>query len=220
MSKNNRRNRRDRQMTEEKKEVVEETTFEDTPKIDSPLPEITMKEEVVEKAEEKEEVPVPSPEPKVEVPKKQEPKPQPKPVPVVGTSMTQDVEQKLIIYVDKMSSDIEDKEVGKVQYGFFQLLRSILKDTNADSAHSKWNALLRFANKNSHNVFNEMVAFSSPQNWPGSNVEFSIFRRVMWVILQTKDPKTRRANVATCLSDKTVEGLTQVERNNLLNFYS
>lgn len=156
-----------------------------------------------------------------------DPKPVSSPEPQVvkqpkGNNMSSELEAKLILYVDKMSDKkvIGTDEVGSVQYGFYSLLRSILKNQDPSVAYNNWNTLLNFANKNKDKVFNEMNLFIGAPHWKGSDKEFTSFRRLGWVILKTMKPKTRRSNLTEFLNDNTVSFLSELERNNLFNFYS
>lgn len=139
-----------------------------------------------------------------------------------GSSMSK-VEQELTIYQEKMLGKLTQEEVGKVQYGLFNTMRGILGKEDFEAARQDWNTLLKFANNNSDaktGAFNEYHMFRGAETWPGSPVEYTIFRRLSWLVIQTADPKTRKANANSVNLNTIVSAMKQNEITNLINFYS
>lgn len=152
----------------------------------------------------------------VEVPS--QPKPTPTPTPA-KVSTVSDLEKKLNAYVEGMVANKDPKEVAKVQYGLFRIIRGLLATQDPEEFRKNWNGLLSFAHKNRDRAFNEAQMFRGAEAWVTSDLEFTLFRRLSWLILQTADPKTRRENLRTISLNKAVEGLKQAEVNHILNFY-
>lgn len=147
---------------------------------------------------------------------------QPKPIPPTTptkVSTVSDLEKKLNAYVEGMATNKDAKEVAKVQYGLFRIIRGLLATQDPEEFRKNWNTLLTFANKNRDKAFNEAQMFRGAEAWVTSDLEFTLFRRLCWLILQTADPKTRRENLRTISLNKAVEGLKQTEVNHILNFY-
>lgn len=133
------------------------------------------------------------------------------------------LEQELTIYQEKIRSKVTAEETGKLQYGLFNVIRGVLGKEDQGAARDEWNSLLKFANKNADaktGAFNEYYLFRGAEAWPGSPVEYTAFRRIAWLIIQTADPKTRKANANAVNLNTIVTGLRPNEVTNLINFYS
>ena len=138
----------------------------------------------------------------------------------LGASQVSDLEKKLMTYVEGMLKNLPAKETAKIQYSFFLTLRSVLAENDPEVFRKSWNAILNFANRNQESVFNEMHIFRGAEAWPTSQLEFSLFRRLGWLILETANPQTRRVKVLGLSLQKVTEGMKEAERIHLLNFYS
>lgn len=187
------------------------------------MSEDTLKEEVV--AQEATEMPDPitpvkerakAVEPQREIPKQQEAVKAPV---TIGVSQVSDLEKKLVIYVEGMNKKQDVHAIGKIQHGLFLTLRGLLNKEDPEDFRKSWNALLSFANKNKEAAFNTDNAFRAAEAWPSSALEFTLFRRLMWVIMETANVKTRREAIKAISLKSLTEGLKEKERNNLLNFY-
>lgn len=130
------------------------------------------------------------------------------------------LETELNIYQDKMLGKLTAEETGKVQYGFYNMLRGALNTTNQEEARVNWNTILKFANQNKDRAFNELTIFRGAEAWPGSKTEYTNFRRLGWTIIQTADPKTRKTvSLHEINFELVTEGMRPNEKSNLINFY-
>jgi hypothetical protein len=131
------------------------------------------------------------------------------------------IELELSSYSEAMdkSKAINPEEGGKWQYSLFTTIRNTLSNKSQEEFNKEWNTLLLFFNKNKEGIFNEHFIFRFPEQWPGSSNEFSIFRRILFTIIQTADPKNRKKNLSEINLELVTTGLTEVQRNNILNFY-
>lgn len=110
-------------------------------------------------------------------------------------------------------------QIAKTQMGFLRLLRGILNNSNQEVVNAQWNKVLNFANKNASKGFNEFNLFKGAASWQGSVNEFNILRHLNWLIIQTADPKTRKANMVGIKLDLILSNLNETEKNSLINFY-
>jgi len=131
------------------------------------------------------------------------------------------VELDLANYAEAMDKKkvINPEEGGKWQYSLFTTIKSILNAKDQEEFNKEWNTLLMFFNKNKDGIFNENFIYRFPEQWPGSTNEFTIFRRVIFVILQTADVKGRKKALESLNLGKVAEGMTEAQKNKLFNFY-
>ena len=131
------------------------------------------------------------------------------------------VELDLIGYAEAMDSKnaIVPEEGGRWQYSLFTSIKSVLNTADQVQFNKEWNTVLNFFHKNKHGVFNERNLFRFAEHWTGSASEFTTARRILYTLIQTADPQTRRAALASIKLDLVTEGLTEAQRVKLLNFY-
>lgn len=120
--------------------------------------------------------------------------------------------------MDKKKS-IVPEEGGKWQYSLFNTIKGVLNAKDQEEFNKEWNTALVFFHQNKDGIFNENFIFRFPAEWPGSQTEFTIFRRIVYVMLQTANAKTRKAALKDINLGMAVEGLTEAQRTKLLNFY-
>lgn len=206
-------------ITEESEISNEQSSQETTEKViqESPV-------EVAIETQEKEEV--------IETPKEtptEEPVKVTESVPVAKSS-TQDqkgfkpvykVEFELNNYAEAMkpSNPIDPEEGGRWQYSLFAAIKSILSSKSQEDFMKEWNTLLNYFNKNKDGIFNENFIFRFPETWPGSANEYTLSRRILYTIIQTADPKTRRKAIAEINLALVTEGMTEDQKNKFLAFY-
>lgn len=132
------------------------------------------------------------------------------------------VQHQLETYADNMAvgKPVDPKAGGLQQYTLYKLIKNILDTENQSEFTSKWNTLINFVNANKTKVFSENYAYRFPEQWPGSDSEYTNFRRVMAVIIATSDNTTRQAALQTLNMEKALEGLTEKQKNKIIIFYN
>lgn len=120
--------------------------------------------------------------------------------------------------MDKKKS-IVPEEGGKWQYSLYTTIKGVLNAKDQEEFNKEWNTALMFFNQNKDGIFNENFLFRFPEQWPGSGTEFTSFRRIAYMMLQTADAKTRKKALKDINMELVVEGLNQAQRTKLLNFY-
>lgn len=132
------------------------------------------------------------------------------------------IEQQLVNYIHAMApSTVLDPAVGgQWQKSLFSLFRTILNNEDQAEFRREWNTVLNVFNKNKEGVFHENYIFRFPQHWGISDTEATLFRRLITVIIQTAEPEKRANYGSSVRLDIVAEGLNEVSKNNLLNFYA
>lgn len=120
--------------------------------------------------------------------------------------------------MDKKKS-IVPEDGGKWQYSLYSTLKSTLNAKDQETFNAEWNTALAFFNQNKDGIFNENFLFRFPEQWPGSATEFTSFRRIVYMMIQTANVKTRKAGLKDINMGLVVEGLNEAQRTKLLNFY-
>jgi hypothetical protein len=131
------------------------------------------------------------------------------------------VELDLSSYAEAMDKTkaINPEEGGRWQYSLYNTIRGILNASSQEVFNQEWNTLLAYFNKNKDGIFNENFIFRFPEQWTGSATEFTLFRRVLYTIIQTADPKARKKALVDINMAMVSEGMTEAQRNNLFTFY-
>lgn len=172
------------------------------------------------------------PQPAVGVdPVKHQPVAQPQPAPAQAKPQSKNlnkesnvvaIEQQLISYVEevKPSKALSPATIGQWQKSLYQLLISVLGNQDPAVFRREWNTVLNVANKNREGVFHENYIFRAPQHWGLSDQEATLFRRILSVILETANPENRQGLTNRVLLERATQGMTEVAKNNFLNFYA
>lgn len=132
------------------------------------------------------------------------------------------VELNLVSYTEAMdtSKPIDPEEGGKWQYNLYHTIMAVLNTEGQADFNQEWNTVLQHFFKNKDGIFNENHIYRFPHYWTGSASEFVIFRRIVFLIISTADPATRRKELSFIKLDVATEGLTEAQRNRLINFYA
>ena len=131
------------------------------------------------------------------------------------------VELDLISYAEAMGSNtaVVPEEGGRWQYSLFTSIKNVLNTADQNQFNKEWATILNFFHKNKNGIFNEKFLFRFAEHWTGSATEYTTARRLLFTLIQTADPKTRRTALASIKLDMVTEGLTEAQRVKLLNFY-
>lgn len=131
------------------------------------------------------------------------------------------VELELTGYAEAMDKkNVMVPEVGgKWQYSLFKAIKSTFAAATQEAFNSEFNTILSFFNKNKDGIFNEKFIFRFPENWPGSPNEYTQNRRLVYLIIQTADPKARRKALDEINMEMVAEGLQEDQKQKLFNFY-
>ena len=131
------------------------------------------------------------------------------------------VQLDLANYAEAMDrkKSIVPEEGGKWQYSLFTTIKNVLSTKDQEQFNKEWNTALVFFHQNKDGIFNENFLFRFPEQWPGSSTEFTAFRRIAYVMIQTADAKARRKALQDINMELVVQGLKEDQRTRLLNFY-
>jgi hypothetical protein len=160
----------------------------------------------------------------VQAPVPQKPVEAPAPTPKTqqeGFTPVYKVQLDLASYAEAMDNkkSIVPEEGGKWQYSLFTTLKATLNAKDQDTFNKEWNTALQFFHQNKDGIFNENFIFRFPEQWPGSSTEFTSFRRIVYMMIQTANAKTRKTALRDINMELVVEGLNQAQRTKFLNFY-
>jgi hypothetical protein len=114
---------------------------------------------------------------------------------------------------------INPEEGGRWQYSLFSVLKSILNVSSQEEFNKEWNTVLGYFNENKDGIFNEKFMFRFPEHWSGSTTEYTLFRRLVYTIIQTAAPKGRKKALGDINMAMVTESMTEPQRNKLLSYY-
>lgn len=106
------------------------------------------------------------------------------------------------------------------QYTLFQLLKSVIENEDNAEFFQQWTAVLSFYHSSKGTAFSDMYMLRFSDEWPGSDSEFALFRRLISIVSQTSDPQERRKMSTMINFSRATEGLQEDARNRLIGFYS
>lgn len=131
------------------------------------------------------------------------------------------IELELTNYAEAMDkkNTIVPEEGGKWQYTLFKTIKSCFAATSQDVFNAEFNTIINFFQKNKDGIFNEKFIFRFPENWPGSQNEYTQNRRLLYLIIQTTDPKTRKKVLEQINMEIVAEGMTESQKQMLFNYY-
>lgn len=132
------------------------------------------------------------------------------------------VEFELSMYSENMApgKSIDPIEGGRWQFSLLTTIRGILSARDQETFNKEWNTLLAVFHENKNKLYTENYLFRFPEQWPGSELEFAFFRRIVYAALRTADPKTRKAAIKDVNLELLTSTLNQDQRNKIINFYS
>lgn len=131
------------------------------------------------------------------------------------------VELELTGYADAMDKKnvMVPEQGGKWQYSLFKAIKSCFNATSQDIFNAEFNTIINFFHKNKDGIFNEKFIFRFPENWPGSQNEYTQNRRLVYLIIQSADPKTRKKVLEQINMELVAEGMTEAQKQMLFNYY-
>lgn len=112
------------------------------------------------------------------------------------------------------------EEGAKRNYSLFKFLISIINSESQVEFNKKWNSLLYLVNQYKDDTFALHLINRFPAQWPGTDNEFTLYKRLTFIILESADPSTRRKQVANINLDILTQGLTENQKAKLIAFYS
>lgn len=142
--------------------------------------------------------------------------------PVNRSKAVKSVRTQLVTYHEVMNptKPISEQAGGKAQFTLYKLIRSILSEDDQAAFKEKWTEVLSYFLEFEKELFNENYIYRFPNTFPGSDLDISIWRRLMWILIATANPATRRKNMNKIILEKALEGLSVKERENLIGYYA
>lgn len=151
-----------------------------------------------------------------------EEKEEPQPKQDRGAILMHKVEFELNNFAEAMDpkKSITKEAAAQWHMTLFLLIKRVLSTEEQSDFNTEWGTLLGFVNKNRDGVYSEKWIFRHTDAWSGSASEFNQYRRLIMLILNTADPKGRKAAMSEINFELLVEGLKPVQVNRLGSFYS
>lgn len=128
------------------------------------------------------------------------------------------IEQSLLAYSSALKPTSTSEMLCKAGEGFFKVLRKVLATNDPEQFRREWTTILNFVNKH-RAEFREDLVFSGPAHWSGSEVEYTVFRRLVYLVIATAEPAKRRDLSKTINPAQLSMGMSAVESENLNSYY-
>lgn len=108
---------------------------------------------------------------------------------------------------------------GRWQYSLFELIRNTIEKEQPEGFDRVWSSILMFFHRSKGSLFSETHILRMGDNWPGSENDFSLYRRMIHVITQTANPETRMREAALINMSLATTHLSEEGRNRVISFY-
>lgn len=128
------------------------------------------------------------------------------------------IQTELVAFAQALS--VKTPVDGRWQFGLLELIRNTVNMADSAASERQWNAILSFFNKSKGSLMGESHILRPASNWPGSDIEFSLYRRMVYLICETADPATRRKAITSISLGKVTESLSEEARNRVVGFYA
>lgn len=132
------------------------------------------------------------------------------------------LEMELVSYHEAMlpKKPIVPETGGIWQASLYATLTRVLDVADPESFKEQWRAILGYFHKYRGELFNSENMYRFASTWRGSPRDFKTYRQLVFLLIETADPKTRQANVRSIVLDRITIGLKPQGVVNLLNFYA
>ena len=118
------------------------------------------------------------------------------------------------------SLSLHEAVKGRWQYSLYTIFCGVIANKDSSVFITQWVQVLDFFLKAKDGLMTPMHILHPAGDWPGSEQDFSKYRRMVYLVCETAHPGTRLKNVALINLNKVTEGFTASESNNLISFYA
>lgn len=108
---------------------------------------------------------------------------------------------------------------GRWQYTLLELLRGVIEKEQPEGFDRVWGAVLMFFHRSKSTLFSELHILRMGDNWPGSENDFTVYRRLIHVITETANPETRQEAAKRINMAMATTHLSETGRNRLISYY-
>lgn len=108
---------------------------------------------------------------------------------------------------------------GRWQYTLLELLRGVIEKEQPEGFGRVWSAVLMFFHRSKGTLFSELHILRMGDNWPGSENDFTVYRRLIHVITETANPETRQEAAMRINMAMATTYLSETGRNRLISYY-
>ena len=108
---------------------------------------------------------------------------------------------------------------GRWQYTLLELLRGVIEKEQPEGFDRVWGAVLMFFHRSKGTLFSELHILRMGDNWPGSENDFTVYRRLIHVITETANPETRQEAAMRINMAMATTHLSETGRNRLISYY-
>lgn len=108
---------------------------------------------------------------------------------------------------------------GRWQHTLLELLRGVIEKEQPEGFERVWGAVLMFFHRTKGTLFSELHILRMGDNWPGSENDFTVYRRLIHVITETANPETRQEAAKRINMAMATTYLSETGRNRLISYY-
>ena len=108
---------------------------------------------------------------------------------------------------------------GRWQYTLLELLRGVIEKEQPEGFDRVWGAVLMFFHRSKGTLFSELHILRMGDSWPGSENDFTVYRRLIHVITETASPETRQEAAKRINMAMATSHLSETGRNRLISYY-
>lgn len=106
------------------------------------------------------------------------------------------------------------------QHSLLQLLRNCVESPeHANDFTKNWTAILNFFHQAKGTPMVETHILAPGGNWPGSDTDFAVYRRLVYLITATAEPSMRRNIDRHINLNQATQHLSEEGRNRIISYY-
>lgn len=123
-------------------------------------------------------------------------------------------------YLEGVKTVKHEEEFAKLQLSLYRKVLEVLNKPSFEEARVGLNAILKFFFQNKDNGMSEVNLFRGAAYWTESEQNYTTFRRLVWIFINTCDPASRKKNSENLSLVMLEKSLNTTQYTNLLSFYS
>lgn len=131
----------------------------------------------------------------------------------------QQTENEVNNFVSAMKVARTSEQFYSAHITFYKELRNILKSRSQELFNRRWNKVLEVARREADTVFNFYVIYKGGDAWAAGQLDYTIYKRMCLLILNTCDPAIRERKLKSMVMEKVTVGLSGGEKNRLAAYY-
>lgn len=127
----------------------------------------------------------------------------------------------LLSYYENMNAKkpVSNDDAARWNYSLYNLFMEVLNKP-LEEFKKDWKTILKFFDQYASDCFNHGMLYRAPFSWPGTDKEFSIYKTLAFICVETAKPETRSQAVKEMKNlENRLSDLSEEQKSKLISFY-